>query len=125
MTQRSSTIKIAVSLFKSLQDKVGAPAANGVEEFVLLDQDVWWLTFLQAKINIWYQTAWKGQRSNTPSGGIAVIQAQETYNRWSFTDFDELHPLHALGSDGHHREADGSSNDAVGAGDGQFEEGGD
>lgn len=41
------------------------------------------------------------------------------------TNFDKLHPLHALGADGDHGETDGGSNDAVSPRDGQFEEGGD
>ena len=41
------------------------------------------------------------------------------------TDLDELHPLYALGADGHHGEADGGANNAVSPRDGQFEEGGD
>lgn len=45
--------------------------------------------------------------------------------RRAITDLDELHPLHSLGADGHHGEADGGANNAVSPGDRQFEEGGD
>lgn len=43
----------------------------------------------------------------------------------AITNLDKLHPLHSLGADGHHGEADGGANNAVSPRDRQFEEGGD
>lgn len=41
----------------------------------------------------------------------------------AFTNLNKLNPLYTPGADGHHGEADGGTNNAVSARDGQFEKG--